>query len=362
MIRCFMLILMFLFPAIPGFAGDFAIRKKKADPIAAWSPEKAAKWYDAQGWISGCNYQPSTAINQIEMWQGPTFDPKTIEKELGWAAELGFNTMRVYLSSVVWKENPAAFKKRFSQYLAISDKFKIRTIPVFFDDCWNPESALGKQPEPLPGVHNSGWVQDPAFSLRQDTTALYIVLESYVKDIISTYRNDKRILMWDLYNEPGNTGYGDATMPLLTNVFRWARQVNPSQPLTSAVWCFGCIAITPFQATNSDIITYHNYGDVTSQQTSINILKVHNRPLVCTAYLARKHGSRFETVMPFLKENKIGAINKGFVAGKTNFIFAWDEPLPGKPEPDLWFHDIYRPDKTPFDPKEIEIIKKMNGK
>ena len=361
--KLYILILISVLVANPCFAKGFAIGKKKKNAaVTVWTKEKATKWYAAQKWVSGCNYQPATAINPIEMWQAETFDAQTIEKELGWAQELGFNTMRVYLSSLVWRANPVSFKTRLNQYLAISSKHKIRTILVFFDDCWNAESALGKQPDPSPGVHNSGWVQDPASSLRQDTTKLFPVLENYVKDIILTFKNDKRVLMWDLYNEPGNTNYGDSSLPLLKNVFQWARQVNPSQPLTSAIWCFGCIEITPFQTANSDIITYHNYGDEVSQQTSIDILKVHNRPMICTAYMARKHGSRFENIMPLLKNNKIGAINKGFVAGKTNTIFAWDEPQADKKEPTVWFHDILRPDKTPFDPKEIELIKKMNGK
>jgi len=94
----------------------------------------------------------------------------------------------------------------------------------------------------------------------------------------------------------------------------------------------------------------------------INFLKIQNRPMICTEYMARKHDSMFQNIMPLLKENKVGAINWGFVSGKTNTIFAWDEPLPELKEPKLWFHDIYRQDKSPFDPQEIILIKKMNGK
>lgn len=350
-----------LLPANSCFADDSIAAQQNNRYPAGWSKEKANTWYAQQPWISGCNFQPSTAINQIEMWHADTFDPKTIDKELGWAQELGFNTMRVYLSSLVWKDNPCRFKIRLKKYLSIASKHKIRTIFVFFDDCWNEESTLGKQPDPKPGVHNSAWVQDPACSLRQDTTTLFPLLEKYVQDIVASFKNDKRILLWDLYNEPGNN-HGNSSIPLLKNVFKWARQVNPAQPVTSGIWCFGCKEITAFQAANSDVVTYHNYGNEQNQQSCIDMLKVYGRPLICTEYMARKRDSRFENIMPILKMNKVGAINWGFVSGKTNTIFAWDEPEPDIKEPVIWFHDILRQDKSPYDPHEVDFIKKMNAR
>lgn len=327
-----------------------------------WSKEKAVAWYSEQPWLTGCNFQPSTAINQMEMWAGETFDPITIDKELGWAEELGFNVMRVYLSSEVWKADPKGFKKRIDEYLAISKKHNIKALFVFFDDCWNEETVKGKQPDPKPGVHNSGWVQDPAVSLRKDTVSLFPVLEKYVKDILTTFKDDERILLWDLYNEPGNSQHGMGSMPLLKNVFKWAREVNPSQPVSSGIWFFKYPKLNEFQIANSDVLTYHNYREPENHQLWINLLKTHGRPMICTEYMARRNNSLFENIMPLLKENNVGAINWGFVSGKTNTIFAWSEPLPDETEPKLWFHDIYRRDKTPFDLKEVELIKKLNGK
>lgn len=327
-----------------------------------WSKEKANDWYSKQPWLSGSNFQPSTAINQIEMWQAETFDAATIEKELGWAEELGFNTMRVYLSSVVWKHDPQGVKKRINQFLDISSKHGIRPVFVFFDDCWNEESVIGKQPEPKPGVHNSGWVQDPAVSLRKDTAKLFPVLEKYIKDILTTFKNDNRILLWDLYNEPGNSKHGITSLPLLKNVFKWARTVNPSQPISAGIWYFEVNELNAFQIENSDVITYHNYMNEKTHQIWINFLKMYERPLICTEYMARRNDSKFQNIMPLLKKNNIAAINWGFVSGKTNTIFAWDEPKPNEKEPKLWFHDIYRQDKTPFDQEEINVIKNMNGK
>ena len=193
-----------------------------------WSEEKIQKWYDDQDWLIGCNYIPATAINQIEMWSADTFNPKQIDKELSWAHDLGFNTLRVFLSSVVWKNDAKGMKKRMDEFLNICKKYSIRPMFVFFDDCWNAESAYGKQPELKPGVHNSGWVQDPSCSLRKDTLTLYPFLQEYVKDIIRTYAHDDRILMWDLYNEPGNSKHEETSLSLLTNVFRWVRDCKPS--------------------------------------------------------------------------------------------------------------------------------------
>ncbi len=338
--------------------------KEKKVTESVWSLDKANKWYAAQPWLTGCNYIPASAINQIEMWHAQSFDPKGIEKEMLWAQELGFNTMRVFLSSVVWKNDPVGMKQRMDQFLQICQNHSIKPIFVFFDDCWNAESAIGKQPAPLPGVHNSGWVQDPAASLRNDTTRLFPVLENYMKDILTTFKNDKRILMWDLYNEPGNNRHGISSFPLLKNVFKWARQARPNQPITVGVWWVSSPEITvlsSFQIHNSDIITYHNYEAEKLHENWINFLKMNGRPLICTEYMARTNESYFGTVMPMLKKQNVGAINWGFVAGKTNTIFSWNQPLPEQKEPKIWFHDIYRADKTPFDSSEITLIKRLNG-
>ncbi len=323
-----------------------------------WTKDRANAWYAEQPWLAGCNFQPSTAINQVEMWAAETFDTATINKELGWAEELGFNVMRVYLSSEVWKVDSEGFKERIDEYLTISSKHDIKTMFVFFDDCWNDETVVGKQPDPLPGVHNSGWVKDPANSLRKDTISLYPVLERYVKDILTAFKDDDRILLWDLYNEP----HWISSLPLLKNVFKWAREANPSQPLSAGVWHSGQQELNEFQIANSDVITYHNYSDPMNHQLWIELLKTHGRPMICTEYMARRNNSYFQNVMPILKNNNVGAINWGFVSGKTNTIFAWDEPKPDQKEPELWFHDIYRQDKTPFDYKEIEVIKQLTGK
>ena len=326
-----------------------------------WSKEKAAEWYKKQGWIRGCNFTPSTAINQLEMWQKESFDTATIDRELGFAQGIGLNAMRVFLHHLAWEIDPVGFKKRVATYLAIANRHHIKTMFVFFDDCWDENYAAGTQRAPKPGIHNSGWVRDPG-KLYYDQPAIITKLEKYVKDILTSFKNDKRILLWDVYNEPGNSGYGNKSLPLLSKIFTWGRQVNPDQPLSAGVWNNTLAELNAFQLKNSDVITYHNYSDEKEHAQVIDSLKKYGRPLICTEYMARTRGSRFENIMPLLKENTVGAINWGFVSGKTNTIYAWDTPMPDGAEPVIWFHDIFRKDGTPFSEAEIKLIKKLTDK
>ncbi|WP_228850502.1 glycoside hydrolase family 2 TIM barrel-domain containing protein [Aegicerativicinus sediminis] len=323
-----------------------------------WSEEKANFWEEKLPWLRGSNFNPSTAINQLEFWQKETFDPETIDKELGWAENIGLNCMRVYLHHVAWQFDKEGFKERINHYLSIADKHNIATIFVFFDDCWNPTYSAGKQPDPKPGVHNSGWIRDPG-DLLFTSENLLPTLEAYTKDILSTFKDDKRIILWDLYNEPGNSGYGNKSMNLLKKVFEWGREINPTQPLTAGVWNFDLKDLNKFQIENSDIITYHNYNDEIHHQSAIDTLKKLNRPLICTEYMARRNNSLFGNIMPILKKQHIGAINWGLVAGKSNTKYAWDEPIPDGSEPKLWFHEIFRKDGTPYKQEEVDIIKEL---
>lgn len=326
-----------------------------------WSKEQANEWYKQWGWLRGSDFIPSTAINQLEMWQAETFDTATINRELGWAESIGLNSMRVYLHHAAWEVDKQGFKDRVDQYLTIANKHGISTIFVFFDDCWNPVYKTGKQPDPKPGIHNSGWIRDPGDLIHQDST-LITILEAYVKDVLQKFSSDKRIVLWDLYNEPGNSDYKNRSMPLLQKVFQWGREVNPSQPLSVGVWNKELLDLNNFQLANSDVTTYHNYSDPAEHQKWIDSLRTYGRPLICTEYMARTRNSRFDNIMPLLKKENIGAYNWGLVAGKTNTMYAWDTPMPDGKEPKIWFHDIFRKDGTPYKREEIAVIKKLTGK
>ncbi len=334
-----------------------------------WSIEKANAWYAAQPWLVGCNFIPSSAINQLEMWQAETFDPALIDRELGWAADLGFNTVRTFLHDLVWEVNPQGFKQRIACFLEIACRHGIRPMLVFFDDCWNQNASLGAQPAPKPGIHNSGWLQSPGKHVVTADPSTWGRLERYVKDIRTTFANDERILLWDLYNEPGNSSNGSKSLPLLKSIFTWARDVNPSQPLTAGLW-FDNKELNTFQLAASDIITFHNYHTADRLEQEIARLELYGRPVICTEWMARTCGSRVDTHLPVFAGHKVGCINWGLVSGKTNTIFAWqdlDNPMnridlstsDDCGEPKIWFHDLFRMDGTPYDPAEIEVFKKF---
>jgi hypothetical protein len=333
-----------------------------------WTKEQANAWYTHWGWLRGSDFIPSTAINQLEMWQAESFDTATINRELGWAESIGMNSMRVYLHHLAWQVDPTGFKDRVNTYLTIADKHHVSTLFVFMDDCWNPEYEAGKQPEPKPGIHNSGWVRDPGPRIFADTAHTKLdstqlaTLEQYTKDVLTRFKDDKRIVLWDLYNEPGNSNNKNKSLPLLQKMFQWGREVNPSQPLSSGIWAADLVDLNKYQLANSDVITYHNYDVPAEHKKMIDTLRAYGRPLICTEYMARTRGSLFSTVMPMLKAENIGAYNWGFVAGKSNTIYAWNNPMPKGGEPKLWFHDIFRKDGTPYKKEEVEVIKSLTGK
>lgn len=343
-------------------SGSAMAQPKTIAPQKIWSAEKANAWYKQQPWLVGSDYIPATAINQLEMWQADTFDTATIDKELGWAEGLGMNTMRVFLHSLAYKEDPKGFKSRIDQFLTIAAKHHIRPLFVFFDDCWNKTAQTGKQPEKKTGIHNSGWVQDPGDPAYKET-ANYPALAVYVKDILKTFGHDKRILLWDLYNEPGNSGKVTTSLPLLTQIFTWAREANPEQPITAGLWNWSgkFQELNEFQIANSDVISYHCYDGPELHQRTIDLFKIYGKPLICTEYMARTRNSTFINTLPILKKEHVAAINWGFVDGKTNTKYAWDTPMKEGGEPKLWFHEVFKADGTPYKVEETDLIKKLTS-
>ncbi|MFD2570701.1 cellulase family glycosylhydrolase [Spirosoma soli] len=324
-----------------------------------WTPEQAKAWYAKQPWLVGANFTPSTAINQLEMWQADSFDSVTIDRELGYAEGVGMNVMRVFLHNLLWENDAEGFKKRIDQFLRIADRHKIKIMFVLFDSCWNDEFALGKQPTPKPGIHNSGWVRAPGTKRLKDPSTWH-GLESYTKGVISAFAHDPRVIAWDLYNEPTNSGYMDDVMPLLTKTFEWARVVRPSQPITVGSWNDHRRSNDLIRA-NSDIITFHDYQEASKLEEAIEDLQKTGRPIICTEYMARTRNSTFQTCLPVFKKYNVGAINWGLVKGKTNTVYAWDAPMPSGEEPKIWFHDIFRPDGSVYSSEEVAVIRQLTG-
>jgi hypothetical protein len=324
-----------------------------------WSIEKANEWYARQPWLVGCNFIPSHAINQLEMWQAETFDPDAIERELGWAADLGFNTVRTFLHDLVWEADAEGFKRRIDLFLTIAARRGIRPMLVFFDDCWNADPKLGSQPAPRPGVHNSGWAQSPGIAVVNQDASAWGRLETYLTDILCEFANDTRILLWDLYNEPGNSKNEEKSLPFLKSVFEWARDVNPSQPLTAGVW-FENKPLNDFQLAASDVITFHNYRPPAELEPTIAELKAYNRPVICTEWMARTCGSLVSTNLPIFAREQVGCINWGLVSGKTNTIYPWQD-ITVSADTETWFHDLLHADGTPYDQNETELFRRFTN-
>lgn len=292
------------------------------------------------------------------MWQAATFDPATIDRELGWAAALGMNAVRVYLHDLLWEQDAAGLRGRIDRFLAIAAGHGMRVMLVFFDDCYNPDPRSGPQPEPVPGVHGSGWVQSPGPAAKADP-AQWGRLERYVKGVIAAFADDSRVLAWDLYNEPGNSGQGNASLPLLRAVFGWARAVRPSQPLTAPLW-WDLPEINRFLLAACDLISFHDYQNEEHLAATVRRLRRHGYPLLCTEWL-RRPLSNVATHLPLFRQGRIGCFNWGLVSGKTQTIYGWGSP-PGAPEPALWFHDLLRRDGTPFDAAEASCFRRLTGR
>jgi hypothetical protein len=338
-----------------------------------WSAARAGAWREARPWAVGCNFIPSTAINQLEMWQDATFDAATIDRELGWAAGLGFNSVRVFLHDLLWGAHADAFAARIDEFLTIADGHRISTMLVFFDDCWYDNAALGPQPLPVPGRHNSGWLQSPGQKAIAAGTHL-ARLEAYVRGVVRRFGNDTRIIAWDMYNEPTN-GFmpgqavpveeregayrealrrREAAMPLhieLVNLaFEWARAEAPEQPLTAGLF-MGARDLNACLTENSDVISFHCYADAERLSTLIARLRRHERPIMCTEYMARTLGSDVRSALPVFKAEGVDCYNWGLVNGKSQTHIAWTG------EADRWFHDLLHPDGTPYDTSEAAFIR-----
>jgi cellulase (glycosyl hydrolase family 5) len=339
-----------------------------------WTEKAANDWYAKQPWLVGSDYIPANAINELEMWQEATFDPKRIDLELGWAEGLGMNTMRVFLHDLMWQD-PAGSRKRIDEFLKIASKHKIRPMLVLFDSCWDPAPHLGKQHAPTPGVHNSGWLQSPGAEALKDP-AQYARLRLYVQGVVGAFAKDHRILAWDIWNEPDNMNNGSyrklepenkvaLVLALLPQAFAWARSAHPQQPLTSGVWHGDwddpakLAPMAKIQLDESDVISFHNYSDPADFEKHVRELLPLNRPILCTEYMARGRNSTFQGILPIAKKYKVAAINWGLVAGKTQTWLPWDswqKPYTDR-EPEVWHHEVFRIDGAPYKEEETNFIR-----
>jgi uncharacterized protein DUF4380/cellulase (glycosyl hydrolase family 5) len=327
---------------------------------ARWAGERAWEWYTDVGPIAGCNYLPRTAVNMTQMWQKETFDPKTIDEELGWAEKAGYNSLRVFVQYLVWRDDPEGLKQRMDQFLTIADKHGMRVMLIPFCDCAfaGREPYLGKQDEPVPGVHNSGWVPSPGLKRVVDRTT-WPDLERYIKDLVGRFAEDRRVLIWDLYNEPGNSNMGEKSLPLVAAAFRWAREAGATQPLTVGAWTNFEGRMSKALMEMSDVVSFHGYDQPDGIASKSRLCRQYHRPILCTEWLHRQSGNTFETILPIFAQGQIGGYHWGFVAGRTQTYMPWGSKQ-GDPMPKHWQHDVLHADGTPYDASEFELLRQYS--
>ena len=314
-------------------------------------------WYRSVGVMRGLNYVPRNAVNSTEMWQKDTFNSDIVAEEMKWAREAGFNVARVPLQFVVWKSDSDGFKSRFDKFLDLAKKNGIRVVPILFDDSRysGKDPYLGKQDDPVPGLYNSAWTPSPGAESVTDRKR-WGDLERYVRDMVHTYRGDRRILFWDLYQTPGNAGLWDRSLPLLESSFKWAREEKPRQPLTAGPWTeFGSPMSVRIMEL-SDLISVQTFDDPAGVRARLAACRAHERPVVCTDWLKRQKGNTFEAILPIFAKEKVGWFSRGLVKGRAQW-YVPEESKRGDPEPKVWQQDLLQPDGKPYDKKEIELIR-----
>ena len=347
-----------------------------------WSEERIWKWYKARPWMRGCNYMSADCANRVDQWQELGFEErfKTTEEELRLMQQTGFNTVRLILEYVVWKEEHDGFLERFDRYLSLCARYGISCMIVLANDCMPPKTERWKLPSVGEQMYDWGYHGGkkhsqhsnmhtgpaPHFYLDEEATR-----EDYfkmVREIVTRYKDDERVCVWDVYNEPGNSRRESVTAPNLIRMFEIVRECEPSQPLTAGLyrWSYPFSEIEEICIANSDLISYHFYGDFCSHIAYLKHVKALGRPVINTEWLGRcLHNDVFDNFPMFYLED-IGCYTWGFVAGKYQTYEPWEgtwQQYESGAARDVdftkWFHDLYRPNHRPYDPKEIELIKKF---
>lgn len=350
-----------------------------------WSKERIWKWYDNRPWIRGCNYMSADCANRIDQWQEYGFEERfaTTENEFLLMSKLGYNSIRIIPEFFVWLKEHDGFMERFERYIALANQNGISCMVVLGNDCCPPkEEALNRM---YLGEQHVDWGYHGGRKISQHSYfdgAGYSVLDKpeyaakyyeFVEEIVEKYKNDERIIIWDVFNEPGNSKRYSMSLPHMEKFIQIIRSINPIQPITIGIWSqvtnFEKLTdIEKYGLENSDIISYHNYASYEDNIYEIKLLKKYERPIFNTEWLNRCGGNSIEELFPLFYLEKIGCYNWGFVAGKYqtyephNSIWQSFENNPDDFDTydfTKWLHDIYRPSHRPYNPKETKLIKRF---
>lgn len=292
-------------------------------------------------WVKGAVFVPSNVVNEAQQWE--EFDPVINDRELAYAAAYGFNLVRVFLHFAVWQKHPETFLNNIETFLQLADKHGIKTEFVFFDDVWDPNPVLGPYPAPIPGVHNSRWVQSPGDFVKDNYAYHREQLEAYVKDVVSRHAHDPRISFWETFNEPGNgqnPARSKVTQQLMNEARLWIKETESSIPVTATggnPWLG-----EPF----SDFYSWHFYEDYSGAEGGA--------ATVCTETMNRRTQT-VSGVVDYLR-GKTGYVLWELMIGRDNCRFPWGNP-PGAPEPEVPFHGLIYPDGHPWSLADVKAVR-----
>jgi len=351
-----------------------------------WTEREAWEWQKKVGWLRGCNFIGSDCSSRIDMWQSHKSDEhlKTAERELALCRDIGFNSVRLIVEFDVWLQERESFMQMLENYIALCDKYALKVMIVLANeaqlcrgDHYSPK-PLGEQPYAL-GYHQGRFPLTPEQKAltpyheleRIETREKYLEM---VSQIVGKYRDDGRVVCWNVYNEPGITIGVERSIPIIKLMFETVRRADPSQPLCADVYYWKSFenmrSNDRLCADLSDVISWHNYKPIEEFVFDLEILKRENRPILLTEWLNRINHQQVREIYPVLYLERINCWCWGFVAGKTQTYEPWDslweqyDLTDGKVNFDftLWQHDLFRPSLRPYDPSEIKLIKKYNLK
>ncbi len=352
-----------------------------------WSAESANRWYEKLPWLRGCNFIGSDCANRFDMWQSYRAREKllTAERELALCQELGFNTVRIWIIFEAWLNEPEFFMEMLESYLTLCADHKLSVMLCLTNEEDLPRGEfeafegrkVGEQEYAL-GYHQGRFPESPKAAARPrwhyaQSPKLAPAFWQMIREIVTRYAEDERILCWNVYNEPG-AALDEACVPILERMFQVVRSLDPSQPLTADVWRglgdndWPLHREEAIALQNSDIISFHNYQPFPEFCKAVDQFRTHGRPLFCTEWLHRICHNEVRDTYPLMYIANIANYCWGFVVGKTQTNEPWELTWEQYENPDIptdydftkWQHDLFRPSLRPYDPRETELIRTYN--
>lgn len=351
-----------------------------------WTENEIKAWYDALPWLRGCNFLPSNCVNRLDMWQSYKRNEhlETADRELALCNETGFNTVRLWLNFDVYYKEPEEFMNTLESYISLSAKHNqaVMIVLAYEEDLPYGEKFiaknLGKQKIYFNHFNRDYKLFNEClnenkfrhYSEYPETRELFFEM---VERVVKKYREDKRIIAWNVENEPG-IGIGKRAIKLLRELFALVRSLDPVQPLAADIWhAVKDDGTLDSEEENvayelSDFISFHSYSEYEWFLSGLYALKKHYaRPIIVTEWLNRCNHNTVRDIYPLLMYDKIGCYCWGFVGGETYTTEPWNdfwEKFEKNPDVNFdftkWQHDLYRRNYHPYDPREIALIKRCN--